>query len=100
MEFPASTLLEAILAGSRHPLLLLSRDGVVLELNRTALKLMEMSRDSVLGRPLRELTLWDGSRAAGSAPIENAFDFSIKGCVFSARPIPGSNLVLAEGQDQ
>jgi PAS domain S-box-containing protein len=92
MDSPPSAILQAILEGSRHPLLVLSREGIVIEANRAALNWMELRREALVGRRLRELPLWSGS------PSDNR-EFEIKQCTFSVRRLRGSDLLIAEGRD-
>ncbi len=92
MDLPPSAILQAILGGSRHPLLVLSREGIVIEANRAALEWMELRREALVGRVLRESPLW-------SASSNNDREFEIKQCAFSVRHIEGTDLLIAEGRD-
>ncbi len=98
MDLPPSVLLEAILEGSRHPLLVLSPDGIVIAANRMALSWMERRREAVLGRVLRDLPHYSASGTTGDER-----EFEIKRHPFSVRPVSiddaGTQLLIAEGQD-
>lgn len=89
MDLAPSTLLEAILEGTRDPLLVLSRDFVVLEANRAALRWLELGREAVVGRPLRELPGWKAGADGG--------DFEIKRRAFFLQQLDG--MLIAESRD-
>jgi PAS domain S-box-containing protein len=92
MDLPPSVLLEAILECTRHPLLVLSRDGIVIEANRAALSWMDLRREALVGRPLRESPLWKASS-------NNHSEFEIQQCKFTVRRLDGVELDIAEGRD-
>jgi PAS domain S-box-containing protein len=92
MDPRSSSVLTAILEGSRHPLLVLTLDWIVVEANRAALSWMELSREALVGRALRELPLWKGS-------ANDHGEFEIKQCTFTVRRLDALGLLIAEGRD-
>lgn len=93
MDTPASALLEAILEGTRDPLLVLSKDDVIVEANRAALMWMESRRETVVGQRLVELPFW------GEVQPKGEREFEIRHLTFSVRPIAGTGFFIAEGRD-
>jgi PAS domain S-box-containing protein len=92
MEPRSPSVLTAILEGSRHPLLVLSQEWIVVEANRAALSWMELSREALVGRTLRELPLWSSS-------ANQDREFEIKQCTFTLRRLDALGLMIAEGRD-
>ncbi len=91
MDLSPSALLEAILEGARDPLLVLSRDRVVLEANRAALRWMELRRDAVVGHSLSELPGWKEAGSSGG--------FEIRHREFSVQQLDGGELLIAQSRD-
>ncbi len=58
-----SGLLEILLRGTVHPLLILTPEGIVIEANDAALKFMGAKRQEAVGRFLWELPPWSASEA-------------------------------------
>lgn len=90
MDLPPSALLEAILQGAHDPLLVMSGSRVILEANHAALRWLELERDAVVGRPVRELPGWKDAGPHGS--------FEIKQRVFTLHGV--GSLLLAESRGE
>ena len=109
MDLPSSACLQAILEGTGNPILVIFRDGIVLEANRAAVKWMDSRRDKVIGWPLWDLAPWSGApkyRAWIDQAIQHAVNgrtfseqLEIKRCSFAIRPGAGAGFLIAEGTD-
>lgn len=95
MNVTPSVILEAILENARHPLLVLSAEGIVIEANRAALKWLDTTRESVVGRTLAQLAGSHGSPVA----LTDGAEFVLKQAAFALRSIPAADLFLAEASD-
>lgn len=95
MTFPPSALLEAILEGARHPLLVLSREGVVIEANRAALSWSGAAREAVVGRTLAQLAGWNRPPVT----LADGREFSLRQTTFTARLVRALDFFIVEASD-
>ena len=99
MKLPPSTLLEAILEGARHPLLVLSREGLVIEVNRAALGWLAAPRHAVVGRSISQLAAAHLTAWGPPPTLADGLEFQLKQCAFTLRFVSGLDLFVAEGHD-